>query len=129
MSRPDVDKVIAKYIQLRDERSELKREYEQKDALLKEQMNRIEQWIKAMQKELGVTQLKSPSGTAFQTPRNIYTCVDWGAFHQWLRENNRLDLLEKRVGQRALNEFREENGTIPPGLNVISEIEISIRRS
>ena len=92
MSRPDVDKVIAKYIQLRDERSELKREYEQKDALLKEQMNRIEQWIKAMQKELGVTQLKSPSGTAFQTPRNIYTCVDWGAFHQWLRENNRLDL-------------------------------------
>lgn len=129
MSRPDVDKVIAKYIQLRDERSELKRGYEQKDALLKEQMNRIEQWIKAMQKELGVTQLKSPSGTAFQTPRNIYTCVDWGAFHQWLRENNRLDLLEKRVGQRALNEFREENGTIPPGLNVISEIEISIRRS
>lgn len=129
MSRPDVDKVIAKYIELRDQRTELKRAYEMQDAVLKEQMNRIEQWIKAVQKELGVTQLKSASGTAFQTPRNIYSCVDWGAFHQWLRENNRLDLLEKRVGQRALNEFREENGTIPPGLNVISEIEISIRRS
>lgn len=128
MSRPDVDKVIAKYIALRDERAELKRSYEHQDSLLKEQMNRIEQWIKAVQKELGVTQLKSPSGTAFQTPRNIYTCVDWGAFHHWMRENNRLDLLEKRVGQRALNEFREEHGTIPPGLNVISEIEVSIRR-
>lgn len=129
MSRPDVDKVIAKYIELRDQRTELKRAYEMQDAVLKEQMNRIEQWIKAIQKELGVTQLKSASGTAFQTPRNIYSCVDWGAFHQWLRENNRLDLLEKRVGQRALHEFREESGTIPPGLNVISEIDISIRRN
>lgn len=54
--------------------------------------------------------------------------MDWSVFHQWLMENNRLDLLERRVAQRALHEWREETGKIPPGLNAFSETEVNVRR-
>lgn len=125
---PTIDDVIKAYIKIRDQRGELKQKYEAEDAVLKDKLERLESWLKSKQLEQGVTQFKSDSGVAFQVVKNRYSCVDWSAFHNWLIENNRLDLLERRVAQRALNEMREETGKIPPGLNVFSEIEINVRR-
>lgn len=128
MSEVNVDDVIRKYISIRDQRSELKRQYELEDAIHKAKLEQIEKWLLAKQKSIGVTQLKTESGIAFQQTKNLYTCVDWGAFHKWIIANNRLDMLEKRVGQRAVAEFREDSETIPPGINCYSELQVSIRR-
>jgi hypothetical protein len=128
MSQISVDDVIGKYIALRDERTDLRKKYEREDEVLIEQMNKIEAWLKAMQVKLGVTQFKGSNGIAYQQPRTRFTCVDWGVFHNWILEHRRLDMLEKRVGQGALKEFREETNTIPPGLNVFTDSEIVVRK-
>lgn len=124
----NVDDVIKKYISVREERKELKRQYEMEDEILKEKLKKMEQWFLANQRAAGVTQFKSDSGVVFQTTRTLFTCVDWGTFHNWIIENKRVDLLEKRVLQGGMKEFREETGTIPPGLNVYSEVEINVRK-
>lgn len=128
MAEITIDDVIKKYVSLREERSVLKKAYEREDEVLKDKQDRIEKWLLEMQKKLGVTQFKSPHGIAYQVPKTLYSCVDWGVFHNWIRENNRLDLLEKRPLQGGLKEYREETGTIPPGLNVFSKIEVNIRK-
>lgn len=128
MAEIDFDAVIAKFIQLRNERSDLKRTFELNDEVLKSQQTKIQQWILAKQRQMNVTQLKSESGIAFQVPRKIFTCQDWSVAHAWIRDNDRLDLLEKRLGQRALAEMLEETGSIPPGMGMITETEISIRK-
>lgn len=38
---------------------------------------------------------------------------DWTAFHQWIRENDRFDLLQKRIADKAVNELVEEGTTLP----------------
>lgn len=128
MSEINYDDVIKKYIALRDARKELKEIYERQDSVLKDQIERIKLWILGKQREMGVTQFKTPHGIAFQQTRTIYSCADWGVFHQWITKNERLDFLEKRVGQRAIAEYREETNSIPPGLSCFSETEINIRK-
>lgn len=128
MAEINVDDVIKKYVSLRDQRSVLKKEYERNDEALKDQQERIEKWLLAKQQSLGVTQFKSAHGIAYQVPKTLYTCVDWGTFHNWIIENRRPDLLEKRILQGGMKEFREETGTIPPGLNSFSKIEVNIRK-
>lgn len=124
----NVDDVIKKYISIREERKELKRQYEMQDAGLKDKLEKMEQWFLANQRAAGVTQFKSGSGVVYQSTRTLFTCVDWEKFHGWILDNRRLDLLEKRPLQGGLKEYREETGTIPPGLNVFSEIEVNVRK-
>lgn len=67
---PTVDDVIKKYIAIRDERSLLKQKYEQEDAVLKDKLEKIESWLLAKQRELGVTQLKSEERRGFPNRKN-----------------------------------------------------------
>ena len=46
-----------------------------------------------------------------------------------MKENDALDLLEKRIAQTNMANFLQENPTlVPPGLNSNSEYAISVRK-
>jgi hypothetical protein len=46
-----------------------------------------------------------------------------------MKENDALDLLEKRIAQTNMATFLQDNPTlVPPGLNSNSEYEISVRK-
>jgi len=125
-----VDKMVKAYIKMRDRRSELKAQYESSDAEIKEQMDAIEGELLGLCKTTGTDGLKTPFGTVSRSVKTRYDATDWAAMHKFVLDNQVPDLLERRVAQRAMKEFIENNPELmPPGLNVTSQYAITVTRS
>lgn len=129
MSEPSVEVLTKAYTQLRDERSELKKSYEEDDFKLKSKMEKIE--VKLLEKlgSFGVNSVKTPFGTVYTQIDKKYTCADWTSFWGWMRDNDRLDCVEKRVSQGAMRVLEEEGTELPPAISTTSEVVIRVRRN
>lgn len=58
------------------------------------------------------------------------SCKDWKAFHDFVKENDQLDMFERRISRNVLKQYMEAHeDTIPPGLDVIFEQTMTVRRS
>ena len=56
------------------------------------------------------------------------TAVDWEKIYDYIVENDRFDLLEKRLGDRAVLDIFEETGKMPPGIGKFNAIDISVTK-
>jgi hypothetical protein len=126
----DADKLVAVYIKMRDERDRMTREYEDKVATLKEQMDTIEQALLELCKANGQDGGKTKHGTFTRTVRTRYWTNDWSAMHRFIREHDALELMEQRVHQTNMKQFLTEHPQLlPEGLNVDSRYAITVRRA
>ena len=124
-----IDKIVAVYIKIRNAKEDLAREYDDKIAVLDEQMRTLKEELLKISKETGVTSFKTDNGTAYRTIKNRYWTNDWESFYGFMREHGAMELLEKRIHQTNMREFLEDRPDVhPPGLNVDQEYEITIRR-
>jgi hypothetical protein len=124
----DVNVIVKAYIQLRDERSELKRKYEEEDIKLKTKMEKLEALMLKKLKEFRVNSFKTDIGTVFQQDETRYYCKDWNAYWQWIMKTGNLDCLEKRVSQHAIRAIAENQGVMPPGISSQTETVVRVRR-
>jgi hypothetical protein len=137
MDTPDTDappvsteKLVRVYIKMRDARAALTADFEAKDKEIKDQMEVIESHLLEVCKTAGANSIKTDNGTVIRSVKTRYWTSDWEAMHQFVRENNALDLLERRVAQKAMKEFLETNpDKMPKGMNVNSEYTVVVRRS
>lgn len=53
--------------------------------------------------------------------------ADWDAFHAYVRDTGRFDLLQKRVAERAVMDM-DEAGNMPPGVERIHIPELSVTK-
>lgn len=124
------DKLVKAYIKMRDARSQLKEQYEAQDAKIKEQMAVIEAHFLELCKSTGASSIKTPVGTIIRGVESRYWTSDWEEMHRFIKENDAVDLLERRIAQKAMAEFLKTNpDKMPKGLNVNSEYKITVRRS
>ena len=124
----DTNKLVATYVKIRDARPELKAKYEDDDAKLKAQLDKIERVLLKMMDDLGITSLKTEAGTATKTQRTRYWAADWDAFKDFMRQYDALDLVERRVHQGNFKEFMETHPDVVPPVNADSTFAITIRR-
>lgn len=126
-----VDTVVSKYLLLRDKRSALKKQYDEADSGLKEMMEKCESWLLIQCNTLGVDNLVIKGvGTAIKGKQMQVSCKDWKAFHEWVKANDQLDMFERRISRNILKSYMEEHeATIPPGLDVMFESVVTIRRA
>lgn len=123
------DKVIEAYVTLRDQRSALKQDYDEADTVLKEKMRKLEVWLKQQMEAVGSDQLAAHGvGTAYREIERKYSASDWTLVWGYMRDNDRLDLTQKRLSEGVLNEILKETGDLPPGISVHSEYVIKVRR-
>ena len=123
------DKLVKAYVKIRDARKELSEKYEKEDAELKESMDTIEQQLLEACKAIGADSIRTPYGTISRTVKKRYWTNDWHSFHEFLKEHEVFDLLEKRIAQTNMSTFLEENPDLhPPGLNVDSRYSVVVRR-
>jgi hypothetical protein len=55
--------------------------------------------------------------------------ADWGAIWDWMKEHDAADLLERRLKVGFIQQYMEDNeGAVPPGINIHREFEVSVRR-
>lgn len=124
-----IEKIVAAYIKMRDTKDVLYKEYTAKASEIEEQMQVLKHKLIEISKETGVTSFSTPNGVAYRTVKNRYWTNDWGSFYDFMREKGTMELLEKRIHQTNMKEFLETNPDAhPPGLNIDSEYEITIRR-
>lgn len=123
------DKLVKAYVKIREERSKLNQEYDEKDAKLKEQLDLIEQELLEMCKTIGADSLKTQHGTVSRRIQKRFWTSDWHSFHKFVKEHDALDLFERRISQSNIQQFLEENPDVfPQGLNVDSKYTVSVRR-
>lgn len=124
-----IEKIVATYIKMRDTKDALYKEYTAKASEIEEQMLVLKHKLIEISKETGATSFSTPYGVAYRTVKNRYWTNDWGSFYGFMREHGTMELLEKRIHQTNMKEFLENKPDVhPPGLNIDSEYEITIRR-
>ena len=124
-----VEKIISTFLKIRSAKEELTRGYEAQVAELDEQMTVLKQKLLEVCKDTGVTSLGTGNAIAYRTVKNRYWTNDWSNFYHFLKDKGKLELLEKRIHQTNMKEFLEEHpDTRPPGLNIDSEYDITIKR-
>lgn len=125
----DVDRAVKVYIKIRDKRTELKRQFEEQDEVLKDQLGKIEAALLEVCKTTGTTSLATAEGTAIRKTETRYWTSDWERMYQFIEENKAMHLLERRIAQTSMKEFLESNpDKLPEGLNVDSRYTITVRR-
>jgi len=124
-----LDKLAKVYRKMRDQISELTKEYDTQVELLKAQQEEIKNAMKEQMQALGVTSVRTDQGTVVLSVKTRYSTADWDSFKKFVMEHDALDLFEKRIAQTNMKQFLEENpGVVPPGLNSNSEYDISVRK-
>ena len=124
-----IEKIVAAYIKMRDTKDALYKEYSAKANEIEEQMTVLKHKLIEISKETGVTSFSTPHGVAYRTVKNRYWTNDWSSFYDFMRERGTMELLEKRIHQTNMKEFLDQNPEVhPPGLNIDSEYEITVRR-
>lgn len=124
-----INTIVDTYIRIRDTKDALTNKYKAEAAELDEQMAVLKHKLLEVSKETGVTSFSTSNATAYRTIKNRFWTNDWESFYGFMREHGAMELLEKRIHQMNMKEFMEQNPDAhPPGLNIDSEYEITIRR-
>lgn len=124
-----INTIVDTYIRIRDSKDALTNKYKAEAAELDAQMAVLKHKLLDISKETGVTSFSTDNATAYRTIKNRYWTNDWESFYGFMREHGAMELLEKRIHQMNMKEFMEQNPEVhPPGLNIDSEYEITIRR-
>lgn len=127
---PHMDRAVKAYIKMRDARSALKAQFEKDDKAIKDQQEILQNFfLEKMQRMGGITAIATEFGTVYQDIDVKSSCSDWGALFEFIAKNDAWDLMEKRLGKLAVKKFMEDNeGRLPPGVNVFKEATVKIRR-
>lgn len=121
--------IIKVMLELRDERAQLKKEYEDKDRALRKKYERGENWLLQHMHETGHDKFTAGGATVYTSTTARTSIPDWNAFCDYVRQTGQVDLLQKRLSSTNLKELMKDNPTPPPGVAVEEVVTVNIRRS
>ena len=127
----DTDQLVEAYLTIRTERERILRDYELADAKLKEDMAKLEAVMLEMCNAVNADSIKTRHGTVMRKLNERFFCQDWDNFYKFVLDNEAVQLLERRIHQSNFKEFLKdhENDGLPPGVNVMREFGISVRKA
>lgn len=124
-----VSQAISVYVKLRDKAAEKKAEYEASVAKLKVVMDEVEQHLLKHFNTTDTESARSTAGTAFKTTLSTVSVVDGEAFLDYIKANDAWQLLTRSAAKNAVEAFVEENGDLPPGVNLKQIVKVNVRRA
>ena len=123
-----VDQVIETYMKLRKKKEAIEGETKSQVKGIKENMTKLEAWIKEKADAEGVTSFKTNHGTAFLTTNDYARVADWDAVLGFVQDNEAYDLLERRVSKAAVRGYIDINKAVPAGITYGTKIDINVRK-
>lgn len=130
MEDMNLETLVEAYLAIRGEREVLLQKYEEEDKKLKEEMTTLEQAMLVICNATNADSIKTSQGTVMRKLHERFYCTDWDNFRKFVMENEAIELLEKRIHQGNFKEFMAENegDGLPPGVNVMREFGVSVRK-
>lgn len=131
MTKVNTEELVAAYIALRNERAKLKDDYEEADKKLVTDMEKLEKIMLDICNEIGADSIKTTHGTLMRRVNERFYCTDWDNFKNYVLENEAVELLERRIHQGNFKEHMTqiEGQGLPPGVNVMREYGITVRKA
>jgi hypothetical protein len=124
-----MDKLAKVYRKMQAAIQKLTAEYETEILKIETQRDVVKIALKDQMLRLGVKSVRTDQGTVVLSTSTRYNTQDWDSFKEFIKANDAIDLLEKRIAQTNMRTFLEENpGLVPEGLNSFSEYNISVRK-
>lgn len=124
-----MDRLAKVYIKIRDRIGELTKDYESQVEALKAQQDTVASTIKDQLRAMNTLSAKTEFGTVSLVTKTRYIAQDRDAMKTFILEHQAIDLLEMRIAQVNMGKFLADNpGVVPTGLNVMSEVTVSVRK-
>ena len=81
--------------------------------------------------EISADSIKTAHGTVIRKLNERFFCQDWDNFRKYVLENEAVELLERRIHQSNFRQHmaEHEGDGLPPGVNVMREYGITVRKS
>lgn len=128
MSIP-IEDLTRAYLNLRAERSVLSKQFKDKDAELVEAQEKVKAALLQHCEEQGLESVKTAEGLVYKTTTEKYWTYDWERMHDFIMEHRVPELLDRRINQKHLREFLEDNPNLmPKGLNKTVDVSVTVRK-
>lgn len=124
-----VDKLVRVYLKMRAARNKIATEYDEKLEDIEGQIAQVRRALLDYCKEQNLESVRTSEGLFYRTIKRRYWTNDWESMGKFVIENKIPDVYEKRLHQGNIQEFIEKNpDKLPPGLNIDSEYQVTVRR-
>lgn len=126
----NLGRLVQVYTAIRDARTAKRHAWEAADLELETDQDKLKVVMLDILNRTGANSIATDSGTAYKQEKVKPSVADWSAFYDWvLEDKERFEAIEKRIKSTFVKEFMDQNeGALPPGVNVIREYEITVRR-
>jgi len=123
------DKLTKAYIKIRAERAALSSKYKEEDGVLLRQQEKVKHAMLDFCDETRQTSVKTVEGIFFVSEKTNYWIDDWESMHNFIKEHEVPELLDKRINKSNMKQFLEENpDRVPNSLNIEKERVVSVRK-
>lgn len=124
-----MDRVVGAFNAIRDARTVARHAWEEKDAAMEADQQQLKALMLDLLNQTGAKSIATEVGTVYRTEKIKPSAADWGAIWDWAVANNGFEIVEKRLKATFIKQYMDENnGALPPGINVHREYEVSVRR-
>lgn len=124
-----IGQVIDKYIVLREKKEAIQRRHKDELAKLNEQMSTVEKWLHRELHRDGLSKQSSEQGnTVFLQTADSCSVQDKEAFLNYVKENDRFELMDVRANKSTVRDFMGNFDEIPPGIKFTSTEVVRVRR-
>lgn len=123
-----IDPLVERYVKMRDLKAKIKAEYDEKVGKLDDAMEKIEGDLMSFLNQTGLATANSKFGTFFKRTTTSAKVADRDVFLHFVVEHDALNFLESRVNKTAVEEYIAEHGAVPPGVDVVRQVAISVNR-
>lgn len=125
----NIDELVAQYIKLRDKIKEADEAHKKKTELARTYLDKLNGKLLERLNDVGGDSVKTPHGTAYRTARRSATIADGDVFRKYVIDNSMFDLVDWRANAGAVDDFINDNGSQPPGVNYSVAYTVGVRRS
>ena len=119
------EKLVKVYLKMRAAKADLEAQVKKIDA----QMDQVKAGLLDYLKVQNLETVRTGAGLFYRSVKKRFTTNNWEAMGKFVLEHQIPELYEKRLHQGNMQTFLEEHpDLLPPGLNVDSEYQITVRK-
>jgi hypothetical protein len=119
------EKLVKVYLKMRAAKADLEAQVKKIDA----QMDQVKAGLLDYLKVQNLETVRTTEGLFYRSVKKRFTTNNWEAMGKFVLEHQVPELFEKRLHQGNMQQFLEEHpDLLPPGLNVDSEYQITVRK-
>lgn len=122
-----VVQLIEMYRACRDQLATDRKGYKTRESNIKTHLSIISMLLRDKGDALGVDSFATPMGTAFRKTTEKFPIGSWDNLVEYIKRTGNFHILQKRLSSLAAKEIRSTDGALPDGVDVLTEVEFSVR--